>query len=67
MTYRKSDGPFGLLRKKTAMDLEWANSRPATAPWGRETDPPGHRPSETEHPVPQGESEALPWKKTHRM
>lgn len=25
MTYRKSDGPFGMLPKKTAMDLESAS------------------------------------------
>ncbi len=65
MPDRKPDRAFGLLPKKTAMDLEWATGRTA-APWTREAYPPGHRPAERELPVPrQGESEALPWKKSH--
>ncbi len=32
MTYRKSDGPFGMLPKKTAMDLESSGGLYAVLP-----------------------------------
>ncbi len=38
MTYRKSDGPFGLLPKKAAMDLEWASGL-YSVPARREDEP----------------------------
>ncbi len=34
MSYRETDGPFGLLPKKTAMDLEWFG-RKLPAPAGK--------------------------------
>ncbi len=50
MTYRKSDGPFGLLPKKTAMDLEWGGELFAV-PAQREIDLRGHRGPEVEPPA----------------
>ncbi len=49
MTYRKSDGPFGLLPKKTAMDLEWIGGQYPVSP-SRENDPGGHRDSRIDLP-----------------
>ncbi len=63
MTYRKSDGAFGLLPKKTAMDLEWPAGSRLSALQGKETDPAGHRAPESELPH-RVEGEALPWTKT---
>lgn len=38
MTYRKSDGPFGMLPKKTAMDLERAGGESLFTIWRPEDD-----------------------------
>ncbi len=64
MPYRKSDGAFGMLPKKTAMDLEWTAAGRSAAPWTREADPPSHRFAEIDVPIPQAEGEILPWNKT---
>ncbi len=64
MSYRKSDGAFGLLPKKTAMDLEWSAAAQASAPRGREAHPPGHRVAEIDIPIPRGDGEIQPWAKT---
>ncbi|MCP4203965.1 MAG: hypothetical protein GY769_18765 [bacterium] len=38
MTYRKSDGPFGMLPKKTAMDLEREGGETLFTIWKPEDD-----------------------------
>ncbi len=63
MSYRKSDGAFGLLPKKTAMDLEWPAARTPT-PRGREVEPSSHRIAEIDIPIPRGDGEIQPWTKT---
>ncbi len=50
MTYRKSDGPFGLLPKKTAMDLEWGGELYTVLPQ-RETEARNHRGPELDLPA----------------
>ena len=52
MTYRKSDGPFGMLPKKTAMDLEWAGGLHTGVPQ-REIDSRSHRAPEPDFPASQ--------------
>ena len=53
MTYRKSDGPFGLLPKKTAMDHEWSASGRFLVPMRRHVGPEAQRSEEVERPRPR--------------
>ncbi len=59
MTYRKSDGPFGMLRKKTAMDLEWEGAGHPPMPWRREIGVSGPRAPEGVPSDPRRGEESL--------
>ncbi len=52
MTYRKSDGPFGMLPKKTAMDLESSSGLYAVLPRD-DAEPKSHRAPKLDLPAPR--------------